>query len=150
MAAWPITGGTLGSVLLTGDVAASRFGTDGILPSLDVLEATTGLSILAISKAEQKYKKTDEEYKQGSGVQCGRAHLMHGSTWDVTVRDRIGVAFPKVGATITVVDMMNYFNYGIGAIVHAHVFDTPYSATQGQPGERSIILEKITMIETGQ
>ena len=144
---WPVNqNGGIQSVVLTGDITSARWGTDGLLPGLDVLNAS-GISVLAITKATQRPKKTDEEYKQGSGVQVGRAQILHGVIWDVTVRDRVGVNFPNIGSAIVICDMANHFGSGIGAHLNGYVFDTPYDANAGAPGERSIVIEKITLIE---
>ena len=146
---WPVIGGSFASILLTGDIATSRWGTDHLLPDLDVI-GQGGLSVLAITKASQRVKKRDSEYFQGSGAQVGRAQIIHGSVWDVSVRDRTDVVFPQVGSTAHIVDMVNHFGYGIGAVVSAYVFDNNYEASSGEPGERTLVLEKITLIETGE
>jgi hypothetical protein len=144
---WPIIGGTFASIILTGDISSARWGTDHLLPDQDTTGAG-GLSVLAIQKASQRVKKTDKEYFQGSGVQVGRSQIIHGGTWDITVRDRSDVSnWPQVGSTIPVVDMANHFGFGVGQVVTAYVMDNNYEATSGEPGEKTLVLEKITLIE---
>lgn len=134
---WPVSATVRSYVLLTGDVSFARWGTDELLPSK---------TSYVISRATQRWKKTDEEYKQGSGVQSGRAQILHGVVWDVTVRDRTDVTPPQVGQTCLIVDMAGHIGT-IGASYLAYVMDPNYEATLGQPGERTIAFERLFLIE---
>ena len=149
--AWPVTGGTTSQIVLSGDVSQSRWGTDGLLPTLDAQAGNVdGLTLLSILTCNQAQDISEEHYKQGSGAKVGRSLIVHGGTWELTVRDRRDVTFPQVGQTVTVVDMANHFGYGIGAQVTAFVKAAPYKASSGVPGERDLTLEKITLIDQGQ
>ena len=148
MGAWPVTGGTLASVILMGDTSTSRWGTDGLLPDQDVEVAV--MSVFAIISATQTPDLSEETYKQGSGAKVGRSLILHGGRWEVSVRDRTDVVnWPRVGETVRIYDMANIFGYGIVPVT-ARVLAAPYKAASGVPGERDFTLEKITLIETGQ
>lgn len=134
---WPISTTVQSYVKLTGDVSWARWGTDDLLP---------GREAYVISRASQRLKKTDEEYKQGSGVQSGRAQILHGVIWDITVRDRTDVVPPQVGQSWLIVDMSGHLG-AIGLSYVAYVMDPNYEATLGQPGERTIAFERLHLIE---
>lgn len=136
--AWPTTGTTNASVLLSGDVSYSRFGTDGVLPT-----ATS----FVITKITQRIKKQDEEYFNGNGLQCGRAQKIHGTVWDVTIRDRTDVTPPQLNTLWSVVDMAGHLGTIAATITLVRCIDTNYDANMGQPGERTVVFEKIKLIE---
>ena len=135
--AWPVTGTANASVLLTGDVSTSRWGTDSLL---------TAATTLIITKASQRLKKTDQEYKNGNGLQSGRSQLIDGVIWDVTFRDRTDVVPPQINTMWSIVDMAGHLGT-IGTAYLARCIDPNYEAAMGAPGERTAVFERIKLIE---
>jgi hypothetical protein len=140
--AWPtVPTGTLtaGVVGQGTEVTHMRWGTK---------DAVNAVGWYVISRVAQRLKKEDLQFDNGDGVQSGRLQLVHGSVWDVTVRDSTLMTPPRVGQFVTVVDMAGFVGTKVpGTYYSAYVLDSNYDAAPKQPGERVIVLERITLIE---
>lgn len=142
--AWPTlpTGTLTNGIVGQGDVTYMRWGTK---------DAVTTTGFFLIQRISQRPKKEDFESTNGDGIQSGRLQMMHGNVWDVTVRDRTDMVPPRVGQYVTIVDLGGL----LGALnaawayraVTAYVLESNYEAAPKQPGERTIVLERITLIE---
>jgi hypothetical protein len=141
--AWPrvptgtLTGGVIGQGT---EVTHMRWGTADAV-------STTGWYV--ITRIAQRLKKEDLQYDNGDGVQSGRVQIIHGTVWDVTVRDNTLMTPPRIGASVTVVDMAGMVGTTKvpGVYYSAYVLDSNYDAAPKQPGERVVVLERIVLIE---
>jgi len=133
-----LTNGIVGQ----GDVTHMRWGTK---------DAVTTTGFYLITRIAQRPKKEEFESTNGDGIQSGRLQMIHGTVWDVTVRDRTDMTPPRVGQYVTVVDLGGLLGTLNAAwayrSVSAYVFDSNYDAVPKQPGERAIVLEYINLIE---
>ena len=135
---WPtIESNAPASLLLEGDMAFARFGTDDILPDAPAY---------VILDAEQEPKQTTDEYNQGQGLQCGRAQMIHGAKWTLTVRDRTDVVKPQIGDTWRIADLAGLIG-SVGSLLSARVMNNPYSVSMGKPGQFKLDVEYVTLIE---
>lgn len=142
--AWPKTGtGTIatGSVA-TGDASYMRWGTK------DAITSSGGWGYLTITRMTQNRKKEDLQFENGDGVQCGRMQLFHGVTWNVTVRDDTRLTYiPLEGTYVTIVDMAGHIAAAPGTTYSAYVLESNYDTGNKQPGERTMTVERIKLIE---
>lgn len=139
--AWPLTGAG-GSIatgsIASGDIAYAYWGTLGLFP---------GYTFALITRAQQRQKKDDLVFENGSGLQSGRMQLFHGVVWELTVRDdsRFG-SVPLPGTNLTVVDMAAHLG-AQGATYSCYVLTSDYDTAPKQAGERTITIERIKLIE---
>lgn len=139
--AWPTrpTGTVINGIVGQGDATYFRWGTSGVV---------TNIGWYVVTKASQRPKKEDLQFDNGDGVQSGRVQIIHGTVWDITVRDRTDMTPPRVGQYVTVVDMAGMVGSKVpGATYNAYVLDANYDSAPKQPGERVVVLERITLIE---
>lgn len=139
--AWPTipTGTLTNGIIGQGDSTYFRWGTAGVV---------TNTGWYLVTRAAQRPKKEDFESNNGDGIQSGRVQMIHGVVWDLTVRDRTDMTPPRIGQYVTVVDMAGICGTKVvGATYNAYVLDGNYDAAPKQPGERVVVLERITLIE---
>jgi len=139
--AWPTTGVGVGDpetlatgILASGDATYFRWGTAGLW------------SVYVVTRATQRLKKDDLQYENGDGVQSGRVQVLHGTVWELTVRDDRRMSLPTVGTYGTLVDMAGYLG-AVGVTHPGYILDNSYDTAPKQPGERVMVFECITLIK---
>lgn len=139
--AWPPTSGS-GGFDVDGDTTI-KWGT------VDLLQSPTATGTTAhVLRCSQKELVDVSYLPNGSGVNVSRVRIKQGGNWTITVRDRSGITWPKIGGTVSIVDMSGHIGT-IGLQYTATVVDNDYEATLKNPGERTLLVEKMTLIETG-
>ncbi len=147
---WPLATGVSpqGSiavgVLRTGTASYFKWGTDEVLT---VVNGVTVSGFIVIERLRQHRKKTNKEYMNGSGVQTGRVQLFHGVIWEATIRDDARLTgIPNEGTYGTLVDLAGHIS--TPALTYtAYLLDSDYEAEPGEPGKRSMLFERIKLIE---
>lgn len=99
-----------------------------------------------VMRASQTPKKEDIELPNSAGVQSGLIQLIHGSTWNVTVRDDSRMTPPAIGDYVTLMDRNGDLG-AVGAFYDARVLTPNFEATLKQPGERVLVIEHVTLID---
>jgi len=122
-----------------GEATTIRWGTNGVV-------STTGF--LEVISARQRRKKEDFDLGNGNGQQSGRIQLQHGLIWEVQVRDDTAMTNPIEFTSVTISDMAGHFGTA-GAMKTATVITSDYDAAPKKPGERTLTLERILLIEGG-
>ena len=139
--AWPPTSGS-GGFDVDGDTTI-KWGTQDLLQDPDA----SGTKAIVLRCAQKEL--VDTSYlPNGSGVNVSRVRIKQGGNWTITVRDRTGITWPKIGGSVSVVDMSGHIGT-IGLQYTATVVDNDYEASLKNPGERTLLVEKMTLIETG-
>ena len=117
--------------------------------TVDLLQSPTATGTTAhVLRCSQKELVDVSYLPNGSGVNVSRVRIKQGGKWTITVRDRSGITWPKIGGTVSIVDMSGHIGT-IGLQYTATVVDNDYEATLKNPGERTLLVEKMTLIETG-
>lgn len=141
---WPTTGaGTPGTAYSAQGVTTIRWGTKDLI-------TTTGW--LVVTRFTQKTLVENIKLPNGDGITATRIQLMDGQQWDVTVRDDTAMVPPQIGDTVAITDAGGLI--GAGTIYTttlrytATVIETGYDAAPKQPGERTITLENLLLVES--
>lgn len=142
MNVWPPTSGVTTGYEVDGDLPTSiRWGTDGLLsvPSLT--------SVAVVMRMNEKELVDVTKLSNGTGIDNVRVRLKQGTQWTVTVRDNQELTFPKIGGSVTIVDAQGSIGT-LGFQYVATVVENDYEAALKAPGERTLLVEKLTLIET--
>jgi hypothetical protein len=145
MNVWPPVSGTTNGYEVDGAAPTSiRWGTDGLLQS----PTQSGGGYAVVNRMSEKELVEVSKWPNGTGIDVLRVRLKQGTSWTITVRDNALVTWPKIGQTVLVVDMLGAIGT-LGLRYTATVVENDYEAALKQPGERTLLVEKITLIETG-
>lgn len=103
-------------------------------------------STSAVVLSADSAKDVEKIYlEQGDGMRATRVLINQGQTWDFTVQDDSGIAWPNVAEQVIVVSFLggtsNYAYKGC-------VVDNNYRAARKQEGQRVIRIENMTLIDT--
>jgi hypothetical protein len=139
--AWPPTAGS-GGFDVDGD-STIKWGTQDLLQS-----PAAGSTKAIVLRCAQKELVDTSYLPNGSGVNVSRVRIKQGGNWTVVVRDRTGITWPKIGGSVSIIDMLGHIGT-LGLQYTATVIDNDYEAALKQPGERTLLVEKMTLIETG-
>lgn len=127
------------------------WGTDGILVSPAAPAGLAGVSYYTVVSCEPT-QKVDLDYgENGTGIEVRRTILVHGKRWNLTVVDDASMVAPQVGQTVVVVDIIlgptapNGSSYVTKTAV---VIDNAYRAAQKQPGQRVLLVENLTLVDS--
>jgi hypothetical protein len=158
---WPINpsnnaGEVKTGVIVSGQGSYLRWGTSGTTAATGIVPGT---GWYAITRAAMRYKKEDLQYDNGDGVQSARVQIVHGVVWDITVRDDTRMTPPVIGTKISITDIGGLIytltvttptagTPGTVVTMQGYVLDSSYDTAQKQPGERVLVVERITLIET--
>lgn len=138
---WPPSSGDTGYDTDT-QVTTIRWGTDGLVPS-----AASGSYYYVVTKFTQKERTEVIKLPQGSGLTAQRIYIKAGFQWSVTVRDESGWTPPTIGSSVYVVDAAGMVSDS-RLKYNAKVVNNDYETAVKQPGERVLVLERLTLIET--
>lgn len=138
---WPPSSGT-GGYEVDGDDAIS-WGTKDLLQ-----EPVSGGARAVVLRCAQKELVDTSYLPNGSGVNVSRVRVKQGGNWAITCRDNTDLTWPKIGGTVKVVDMSGHIGT-VGLQYTATVVDNDYEASLKAAGERTLLVEKMTLIETG-
>lgn len=145
MNAWPPVNGVTTGYEVDGAVPTSiRWGTDGLLQS----PAPSGGGYAVVNRMSEKELVDVSKWPNGTGVDVLRVRIKQGTSWAITVRDNATVTWPKIGQSVIVVDMQGSIGT-LGLRYTATMVENDYEASLKQPGERTLLVEKLTLIETG-
>jgi hypothetical protein len=146
---WPTTGaGTLESGYLAQGTTTIRWGTRELLQSTNGVAA----NFLVVTAFSERRLSDNIKLPNGDGLTSTRMIVMDGVQWDVTVRDDTRVAdanIPYVGQKVTVVDAGGLLGSPVLRYT-ATVVEPQYEAAPKQPGQRTLTLERLRLIEPNQ
>lgn len=153
---WPPTTGASpqGSIatghLRTGEASYFKWGIDQVVEKLGGATLNAGQAVagfVVLERIRQHRKKDNKEYKQGSGVQSGRVQIFHGVVWEGVIRDNAqNTSIPTESTYGTIVDMAGHLGTP-GLSYGAYTLDSDYEGEPGEPGKRSLLFERIKLIE---
>lgn len=144
---WPTTGaGSLATgYLATGTATTVRWGTDEVVKTVN---GTTVTSFAVVNRITQRNLVNNIKLPQGDGLTAGRVQLVDGVQWDLSLRDDTNITNrPKVGTAVTLVDMGGLID-AVGEVYTATVVETAYEASVGGPGEITLTVENLLLIES--
>lgn len=146
---WPPSITRVTAEVASDAVTTVRWGTDGLVPGANEF-------FYVCTRFNQNELTDVIELPQGSGLPMGRVYIRDGVQWSVTVRDDTnwtvtglsgsGSVAPVVGTYVTVADGAGMIGV-VGTTYSARVVDNGYEAAVKQPGERVLVLERLTLIE---
>jgi hypothetical protein len=120
-------------------VTTIRWGTEGAVGG--------GLAVAAVLGVRQNPIHNTVRLKNGSGLTTTRVRVKDGQSWEVSLRDDTRLlTLPRQGTLVTVVDVAGHLG-AQGLSYTARVVESPYSVQAEQPGERTLTLERLTLIE---
>lgn len=127
------------------------WGTDGFLVAPAAAAGLAGVGYYTVVSCEPT-QKVDLDYgENGTGIECRRTILIHGKRWNLTVVDDLTMTAPAVGQTVTVVDIIaGPSTTGTASYTTkiATVIDNAYRAAQKQPGQRVLLVENLTLVDS--
>lgn len=138
--AWPAVSGSTVGYKAQG-VTTIRWGTDGLLTS----PAPSG-GFYTVTRFAQKPLVENIKLPNGTGITATRVQLIDGTEWTITVRDDTRMTPPVIGNTVTIVDAAGLHGTP-GVAYSATILDPSYEAAPKQAGERTIIVERLKLIE---
>ena len=121
-------------------VTTIRWGTDGLTP----IVASPTEFFYVCTRFSQKELTEVIKLPQGSGLTMGRVYIKDGVHWSVTVRDDSSWTPPTVSSTVKVADGAGMIG-AVGTVYDARVVDNDYETAVKQPGERVLVLERLTL-----
>ena len=98
-----------------------------------------------VTRFNQKQLVENIKLTNGTGITTTRIQLKDGAQWDITVRDDTAMTPPTVGTTLSVVDGGGLLG-AVGVAYTGRVIDSGWEVSPKQPGERTITVEKLTLI----
>lgn len=152
--AWPTTvSGTLTSGIAgQGAVTTLRWGTN---EAVTLINGSTvsgiGVTTAIVTRFNERAIVENIKLTNGAGVTTSRIQIQDGVQWDITIRDDTGMTgsvLPKIGNTVTLVDAAGIVAGSPGTAYAGTVVETGYDAAPKQPGERTITVEKLRLVET--
>ncbi len=146
--AWPTTGaGSLASGYLAEGVTTIRWGSGAVVTSVNGT-TVNGTTVGIVLRANEKSLVDNIKLPNGDGLTTTRVQIVDGTQWDLTIRDDTGITGrPKIGTTVVVVDMGGLL--GTVALKYsATVIETAYDTAPKQPGEFTVSVESLILIES--
>lgn len=141
-ATWPPVSGTTTGYKITGTTTI-RWGTDGLMQT----PAPGGGGFYVVLRCDQKELVENIKLPNGSGITSARVRLRDGVHWAITIRDDTQLTGPVVGDSIGMQDGAGMLGlttlYYTGTLV-----ESDYNAALKQPGERVLLVEKLTLVDT--
>lgn len=123
-----------------------RWGTKEVVTSLGG-GAVNGTSVAIVTRASQRALVENIKFLNGSGMTATRVLVADGVQWDITVRDDTGITGTiRPGQAAVIVDMAGLIG-AEGTSYTAKIVDSGYDAAPKQPGERTLTIEYLTLIE---
>ena len=148
--AWPTTGaGSLASGYIGSGVTTIFWGTEGVLQS-----PKPSSGFYTVLRANQKTIVDNQKLPQGDGLTTTDIGIVDGHSWELTVRDDTQMTPPQVWDSVTVIDIGGVIA-GTASSLGAHkayagrVKDANYDSAVRQAGERVLLIERLTLIDTG-
>lgn len=143
---WPTTGaGSLASGYLASGVTTIRWGSDELVQNVNGVATS---SFLIVTRFTERNLVDKMNFPQGDGLTSTRVMIVDGVQWDVTVRDSTALTgLPKLGTSVTIVDAAGLID-AVGETYTATVVESTYETAPKQPGERSLTLENLVLIES--
>lgn len=140
---WPPTSGVTPGFSVQG-VTTIRWGTDGLLQTPRV-GANNYYTVLRFNEAALV---DSNKLPNGTGITATRVLLLDGSQFTLTVRDDTRMTPPAVGGTIGIVDAGGLLG-AVGLVYTCTVINPSYEAAPKQAGERTIVAERLILVEAG-
>lgn len=146
---WPTTGaGSLSSGYLAQGVTSIRWGTKEMLQTTNGVSAT----FLVVTRFNQRRLADPIKVPNGDGLTSTRLIVVDGVQWDLTVRDdssMLDANLPNIGQKVTLVDGAGHLGT-VGLVYRATVVENGYDAAPKQPGERTVTVERLRLIEPNE
>ena len=112
----------------------------------------TFTNFFVITRFSQRQQVEPVKLPNGNGISATRILLVDGVEWDVTVRDDSGIVPPKAGQIVRICDAAGLLGNGtagaVGAMFKATVINNGHDTAPKQAGERTMTLERLTLIDT--
>ena len=146
--AWPTTGaGSLASGYLAQGVTTIRWGSRELVTSINGT-AVNGTTVAIVTRVNERNLVDNIKLPNGDGLSITRVQIVDGVQWDVTIRDDTGITNrPKIGTTVVIVDMGGLID-AVAEKYSATVVESSYEAAPKQPGEISLTVENLVLIES--
>ena len=152
--AWPTTGaGTLGSGYLATGVTTLRWGSKALVTKIAGSAVTAGVAV--VTRFNQRNLVDNIKLPNGDGLSATRVQIIDGVQWEVTIRDDTSwSALPAIGSAVVIVDAAGMIypagtGPGVpGNLYLATILDNGYDTAPKQPGERTLTLENLVLIES--
>jgi len=142
--------------LILDGVTTLEWGTEGDMAGGTAAAGANGANYgyyVVTSFQQRPVLAFNEKLPNGNGITSSRVIGIDGIQWEITVRDDTRFAAPAVGSTVYLRDragMLGAFGFPTGSpksTVAATVIEPRYQGGPKQAGERSITVEKLTLID---
>lgn len=147
--AWPTTGaGDIATGYAAQGVTTIRWGSRELLKKIGS-QNVDGVSVGVVTRFTQRSLVNVHKLPNGDGLTVTRVQLLDGVQWDVTVRDDTEITSrPVIGQTVVIVDGGGLVPGGSpGTRYVGRVVENGYEAAPAQPGEFTVTVEALTLIE---
>jgi len=112
-----------------------------------IVWGTDGLwSSYIVSRISQKQLIENVKLTNGTGITVTRVQLTDGVQWDITVRDDTGMTPPVVGNTFASIYDAAGMLGAVGSTYTGRIVESSWDTSSKQAAERSITVEKLTLI----
>lgn len=151
--AWTATtgAGTLASGYLASGVPGAttlRWGSKDVVSSING-SSVSGVNYGIVTRFNQKTLVENIKLPNGDGLSVGRVQIIDGQQWDITVRDSTSISNrPQIGSTVVIADGGGLISNGQFKYYAATVVESGWDTAPKQPGEMTITVERLTLIET--
>lgn len=125
-------------------VTTIRWGTDANMA--DASNANASYYIVDDIR-QQQVKAFQENLPNGNGITLTRVIGVDGSRWNVTVRDDTRMTPPTIGVQTYLADRLGMLGTP-NAMYRARVVDADYNATPKSAGQRVVVVERLTLVDT--
>lgn len=126
--------------------------------------STTATNYAVVTRASQRVMVSNDKLPQGSGLTSTRILTKDGVVWDVTIRDdtRFNPSALAIGTKVYVYDYAGMFSDSPDGFMYnngsdpgnppggnymARIVENGYEVSPKNPGERTISLENLVLIE---
>lgn len=147
--AWPTTGaGDISTGYAAQGVTTIRWGAKELLNKVGT-QSLDGVTVGIVTRFNERSLVNVHKLPNGDGLTVTRVQLLDGVQWDITVRDDTTITTrPTIGQTVVVVDGGGLVPGGTpGSKYTARVVENGYETAPGQPGEFTVTVEALTLIE---
>lgn len=142
MNAWPPVAGTTTGYDAEG-VTTILWGTDEFLQSPRPLAG----GFFFVTRIDQRQLVDNIKLPNGSGPTVTRVLITDGDQWNVTVRDDTRMTPPLVGDAVSIIDGAGHKGTR-GLVYSAIVVDANWESAMKQAGERVIVCENLTLVDS--
>jgi hypothetical protein len=128
-------------------VTTIRWGSAELVTSINGV-AVNGTTVGIVTRFHESPIVENMKFPNGNGVSITRVLVVDGQKWDVTIRDDTGITGrPRPGTSVIIVDAGGFI--GAATLKYtATVIEPSFETAPKQPGELTISLENLVLIES--